>query len=153
MGEDYLPDVYPTEDTSGPQTPLFLEEPKDVYVVKNKPATLDCRASHALEVYFKCNGKRMDPIKHISHHEFVDPMTGVRQLEVKLDVSRNEVEEYFGMDGYGCECYAWSSQGLTKSRRAVIRVACKYLTYRHFFLPPRIFRLLNSVNCVENGNF
>lgn len=128
VGGDYLPDVYPTEDTSGPQLPVFLEEPRDAYVLKNKPATLGCRASHALEVFFKCNGRRVE-YKHHSQHEYVDPMTGVRQLEVKVDITRNEVEEYFGEDEYGCECYAWSSQGEIKSRRAVARVACKYFKF------------------------
>jgi len=35
--------------------PVFLEEPIDTYVVKNKPATLICRAAHALNVsrFFK----------------------------------------------------------------------------------------------------
>lgn len=30
--------------------PVFLEEPTDTYVIKNKPATLSCRATHALQV-------------------------------------------------------------------------------------------------------
>lgn len=30
--------------------PVFLQEPKDVFVVKNKPATLQCRAANALQV-------------------------------------------------------------------------------------------------------
>jgi len=32
--------------------PVFLEEPIDTYVVKNKHATLVCRAAHALNVSF-----------------------------------------------------------------------------------------------------
>lgn len=30
--------------------PIFLVEPENTYVVKNKPATLKCRAANALEV-------------------------------------------------------------------------------------------------------
>ncbi|GAB6028496.1 unc-5 [Chamberlinius hualienensis] len=130
-GGDFLPDEFPKEDTSlSSSIPVFLEEPKDGYVVKNKPATLNCLASHALEVYFKCNGVRVDE-KHHSKHEFVDPMTGVRQLEVKIDVTRNEVEEYFGLDGFVCECYAWNSHGLSKSRPAIIRMAYLKKHFQH----------------------
>ncbi len=104
--------------------PLFLEEPEDAYVVKSKAATLSCRAAHALQLYFVCNGEAVRT-KHHSAHEFVDPMTGIRQLEVKVDITRNDVEEYFGLDGYGCECIAWSSFGQVKSRRAKVIVACE----------------------------
>ena len=105
--------------------PLLLEEPEDSYVVKNRAATLSCRAAHALQLHFNCNGESMPRGRHHSAHDFVDPMTGIRQLEVKLDISRNDVEEYFGLDGYGCECVAWSSFGQVKSRRAKVVVACK----------------------------
>jgi hypothetical protein len=67
-------------------------------------------------------------------------MTGIRQLEVKVDVSRNDVEEYFGLDGYGCECIAWSSFGQVKSRRAKVIVACESHHY-HLF----VFLLLPSL--------
>lgn len=116
--------------------PLFLEEPEDAYVVKSKAGTLSCRAAHALQLYFVCNGEAVRT-KHHSAHEFVDPMTGIRQLEVKIDISRNDVEEYFGLDGYGCECIAWSSFGQVKSRRAKVIVACEsslfYLSAFIFF--------------------
>jgi len=102
--------------------PILLEQPEDAFVVKSKPATLSCRAAHALQLYFVCNGEAVRQ-KHHSQHEFVDPMTGIRQLEVKADISRNDVEEYFGSDGYGCECIAWSSFGQVKSRRAKVIVA------------------------------
>ena len=111
--------------------PILLEQPEDAFVVKSKPATLSCRAAHALQLYFVCNGEAVRQ-KHHSQHEFVDPMTGIRQLEVKADISRNDVEEYFGSDGYGCECIAWSSFGQVKSRRAKVIVACKS-TVCHYF--------------------
>lgn len=42
----------PPSDSDHPSValPVFLEEPTDAYVVKSKPATLQCRAAHALQV-------------------------------------------------------------------------------------------------------
>jgi leucine-rich repeat transmembrane protein FLRT len=129
--EDPLATGRPGSDSTAP---LFLEEPEDAYVVKSKAGTLSCRAAHALQLYFVCNGEEVRA-KHHSAHEFVDPMTGIRQLEVKVDISRNDVEEYFGLDGYGCECIAWSSFGQVKSRRAKVIVACEshHLLFFFFF--------------------
>jgi len=42
-----------TSDTdliAGGSLPIFLAEPVDTFVVKGKPATLHCRAAHALQV-------------------------------------------------------------------------------------------------------
>jgi leucine-rich repeat transmembrane protein FLRT len=109
--------------------PVFLEEPTDSYVIKNKPATLQCRAAHALQVYFRCNGARK---QHPSlansppmQQDFVDPQTGIRNVEASINITRNEVEEYFGKDKFKCECIAWSSRGQIRSQPAAIDVACK----------------------------
>lgn len=34
----------------GGSLPIFLAEPVDTFVIKGKPATLHCRAAHALQV-------------------------------------------------------------------------------------------------------
>lgn len=42
-----------TSDTDlivGGSLPIFLAEPVDTFVIKGKPATLHCRAAHALQV-------------------------------------------------------------------------------------------------------
>lgn len=48
-----------TSDTdliAGGSLPIFLAEPVDTFVVKGKPATLHCRAAHALQVtHCTCN--------------------------------------------------------------------------------------------------
>lgn len=104
--------------------PIFLEEPQNSYVVKNRPTTLRCRAAHALRLYFKCNGaKNVDNLQS----EFVDPHTGVRIVEVEANITRDMVEEFFGKEKFKCECYAWSGRGDIKSQPAFVEVACEYL--------------------------
>ncbi|XP_076368268.1 netrin receptor UNC5C-like isoform X8 [Tachypleus tridentatus] len=115
-------DPLPTEDPDPSSAPVFVEEPEDTFVVRNKPAILHCKARYALWVYFKCNDESAHRRQH-SHQQFVDPMNGVRQVEVSVDVSWKEVEIYKESDKYGCVCFAWSSSGEIKSRRAVVTVA------------------------------
>lgn len=112
--------------------PIILEGPQDAYVIKNKPATLVCKAAHALKVYFKCNGGAPGPEAE-KETSFVDPMTGVRVVEVQLQVERVVVEEYFDSEGYGCQCIAWSSRGETTSKSAKITIA---FLRRYFEEPP-----------------
>ena len=138
LGGGLLLDPLATGRPDSSPAPVFLEEPEDAFVVKNKPATLSCRAAHALQLHFVCNDEDVHS-KHHSQHQFVDPMTGIRQLEVKADVTRNDVEEYFGADGYGCQCVAWSSFGQVKSRRAKVVVACKLIIFFFLFFSFYIF--------------
>lgn len=103
--------------------PIFLLEPQDAYVVKNRPAKLQCRAANALRLYFKCNGaKNVESVQF----ELVNPQTGVRIMEADANVTRDMVEEFFGKEKFKCECYAWSGRGNIKSQPAFIEVACKY---------------------------
>lgn len=108
------------------QLPIFLEEPIDAYVIKGKPATLACRAAHALTVYFRCNGDRVEDTMAPVVTDFVDPQTGVRNVEVMVNITRNHVEEYFGKHNYQCQCVAWTSRGEIVSRPANVIVACEY---------------------------
>lgn len=102
---------------------MFLLEPQDSYVVKNRPALLQCRAAHTLRMYFKCNG-----VKNVDStvSEFVDPQNGVRIVEAETNVTRDMVEEFFGKEKFKCECHAWSGRGSIKSQPATVEVACKY---------------------------
>ncbi|XP_059473091.1 netrin receptor UNC5B isoform X2 [Neocloeon triangulifer] len=103
--------------------PVFLEEPIDTYVIKNKPATLVCRAAHALNVHFECNGEGADDsLTEQNQHHIVDPMTGTRTIEATVNITRDHVEEYFGAS-FECLCIAMSSRGHVKSRPAKLKVA------------------------------
>ncbi|XP_034183625.1 netrin receptor UNC5C [Osmia lignaria lignaria] len=122
-----------TSDTdliAGGSLPIFLAEPVDTFVVKGKPATLHCRAAQALQVYFRCNGDRAE---RSQQQDFVDPQTGTRVVEVELNVTRNEVEEYFGRERFKCECVAWSGPGQIRGQPVTVEVA--YLK-KHFLSPP-----------------
>ncbi|XP_044581928.1 netrin receptor UNC5C isoform X2 [Cotesia glomerata] len=115
---------------TGGHLPVFLMEPLDAFVVKNKPATLRCKAAHALQLYFRCNGHRAED----SHQtDFVDPHTGTRIVDSELNVTRDHIEEYFGKDKFKCECVAWAGSGSIKSQPAVVDVA--YLK-KQFESPP-----------------
>ncbi|XP_035428881.2 netrin receptor UNC5B isoform X3 [Spodoptera frugiperda] len=116
--------------TAKDNLPIFLLEPENTYVVKNKPATLKCRAANALKVFFKCNGIQTQAL----NFEFVDPQTGVRIIEGECKVTRENVEEYFGSDKYQCTCFAWTSRGHIRSQPATIELA--YIK-KHFALTPQ----------------
>ena len=118
-----LPDVLPTGPSLDQSAPVFLEVPSPTFVLRNKPATLTCRAAHALHLYFRCNGQLMAEREH-SQASYVDPQTAIRQLEVRLDVDRRSVEEYFG--DYQCECVAWSRHGEKVSDSVIVSAACEY---------------------------
>lgn len=127
LEEDDVPSATIATDTeliseAGGHLPVFLTEPVDSFVVKNKPATLHCKAAHALQIYFRCNDARADDSQQ---QDFVDPHTGTRIVDCELNVTRDHIEEYFGRDKFKCECIAWSGSGQIKSQPATVDVACK----------------------------
>ena len=118
LSSPFLPDNLPDGDPVHYALPVFLDEPEDTFVVKNKDAELECRVAHAHSVYVQCQ----DEIQHGAVTEdHVDPETGIRITEARWRISRDQVEEYFGE--YHCGCVAASGKGHVKSRLALVIVA------------------------------
>ena len=107
--------------------PTFIMEPQNTFVMRNRPAVLNCKAEHALQLSFKCSGSSLPP-PSISD-SYVDPHNGVTIQEVTATITRELVDEYFGKGPFKCECRAYSSRGKAKSRPATIHVACKLKKY------------------------
>lgn len=112
------------------QVPTFLEEPVNSYIIRGKSAKLTCSVSSAVKAYFTCNGEAMSVSPN---HREVDLVTsGVVVKNLTLEVSRNQVEEFFGQ--FSCRCDAWSEKGMVSSRNVSVEQACKLFLSLHRFL-------------------
>ena len=128
LSSEFLPDQLPAgSDLVHLALPIFLQEPADAFVVKGR-AELDCRVAHALSVHFQCNDEVQ---RQTATEDHVEPATGIRYTQARVQISRDQVEEFFG--DYHCACVAVSGQGHSKSRLAYVTIA---FLKKEFEVPP-----------------
>jgi len=99
--------------------PHFIEQPaEDLFIVKGRPVTITCRAAPAVQINIKCAGKWVHPKEHVNI-EGVDE-NGVNYIQSTIEVTKEEVDNYYGLDGYWCECHAWNNMPDYSTPREVI---------------------------------
>ncbi|CAG0890328.1 unnamed protein product [Cyprideis torosa] len=106
--------LLPTDKNS---PPVFLEEPADSFVFRNRPAELRCRAAHAVRLYFRCSGDW--GANQQKEATYVEPSNGIRHTEAELFITKADVPT----DGLVCHCVAWSTLGQTSTKKAKVVIA------------------------------
>ena len=102
--------------------PVFTEQPVDSFVIKNRPAILNCSVIHSDKAYFTCNGEAQAKSGDHVEKDLVDEKGRVVRI-LSLVIYREQVEEFFAE--FRCQCDAWSTRGLSSSRPATVATGCK----------------------------
>ncbi|XP_069123995.1 netrin receptor UNC5C-like [Argopecten irradians] len=116
-------------------SPMFIKEPEAYYyIVKNRPIDIHCKAVNAVQIKFRCAGVDQD---HEITEEYFDSNVNKKVVSSRLEVTRDEVKDYFGEGGFWCECYATKSLLDTsngkkiKSRRGLVEIAMMRRWFEH----------------------
>lgn len=109
------------------QLPVFLEQPVGAFCTRQKPATLRCKAAHAIQLHIVCSGH----VRHVQtvQDAHVDPQTGVHVQTVTATVGADALLRHAGVSAtpYRCDCHAVSPHGKAKSQpSAIVELACEY---------------------------
>ncbi|XP_033103703.1 netrin receptor UNC5B-b-like [Anneissia japonica] len=103
-----------------PPRPVFTLQPQNVYIVKSKPARIECRAQPTSSINIRCN-EEFVPLPDIIHLTTFEESS--RQIRhVAYEISKEAVDAHFGE--YSCQCTALGHGNIEEdSKKAVIQVA------------------------------
>ncbi|TRY68405.1 hypothetical protein TCAL_10234 [Tigriopus californicus] len=132
-----------TSETNSDDTalPVIVKDPVDSYIIRGKSAFLECSVQGASKAFFVCNGEAMSATSFHQEKDHFDDETGEVIKKLTLEVTRNQVEEYFGT--FMCQCQAWSAKGMTNSKNVSIETSCKFES-PPFSLFPRCLHSLRN---------
>ena len=74
---------------------------------------------------FQCNSEVVNPTRREDH---VEPETGIRYTDASVDITRDQVDHYFGE--FHCNCVAITAKGAKVSRHALVTTAVSYTHLR-----------------------
>ncbi|XP_071954495.1 netrin receptor UNC5C-like isoform X2 [Antedon mediterranea] len=103
-----------------PPKPVFTQQPQDVFIVKNKPGRIECKATPTHEILIKCNGVFVS--RNDIHTMTTFDESSEQIQHVGLDIEKAVVEAQF--QDYWCQCVALGTGNIeVESRKAFIQVA------------------------------
>ncbi|KAI5625241.1 netrin receptor UNC5D [Silurus asotus] len=110
-------DAVSDQSSAGGTLPHFLQEPEDAYIIKSNPIRLRCRATPALQIFFKCNGEWVHQNQHTAQ-EYMDPNTVEARVLIKRPADALEFNAGEAWDGRDAGISADYPADTLKRRRA-----------------------------------
>ena len=83
----------------------------------------------------------------------MEPETGIRYTDASVDITRDQVDHYFGE--FHCSCVAITKKVAKVSNSALVTTACKYYFWHLFFIHRNNFRciyyyiLVSKINIIN----
>ena len=80
----------------------------------------------------------------------MEPETGIRYTDASVDITRDQVDHYFGE--FHCSCVAITKKVAKVSNSALVTTACKYYIWHLFFIHRNNFRsslLVRKINIIN----
>ena len=77
----------------------------------------------------------------------MEPETGIRYTDASVDITRDQVDHYFGE--FHCSCVAITKKVAKVSNSALVTTACKYYFWHLFFIHRNNSRCVSKINIIN----